>query len=72
MTRKSGVKNGFAVAFTLIVGVAAVGVCGFLLYLFLTFDNFPLLLMIIVCALSGIMAIAAFSIMVIKIRDLLD
>lgn len=72
MTRKSGVKNGFAVAFTLVGGVAVVGACGFLLYLFLTFDNFPLPLMIVVCALSGIMAIAAFSIMVMKIRDLLD
>lgn len=72
MARRNGVKNGLAVMFTLVVGVAVAGACGFLLYLFLTFDNLPLPLMITVCALCGIMAIAAFVIMTMKIRDLLD
>ncbi len=72
MTRKIGIKNSFAVAFTLLIGVTVIAVCGFLFFLFFTLEHFPLPLMITICALCGIMAIAAFFVMVIKIRSLLE
>ena len=56
--------------FTLLIGLTAIGICGYLLYLFHTIDFLPFLLNLVLRSVLAFTGIAAAIIMIIHMKHL--